>query len=155
MKCVAFVVILAALSSAKGRVLQDTPTFETVSYDGTYTTEHLGVKHTLAKFPYFDSGSECTAHINVYGLFLDSPFTYGDIQLQILYATPQAQDALKNVLCDLMRTGEYINLFSWEFLSSSRMNIYDDSNGKIILSGSAISLVGLGAGHVRFEGCSC
>ena len=157
MKCIAFTVcvILAALSLAKGRVLQDTPTFETVSYNGTYTTDHLAWKHTLAVFPYF--GEKCTAHINVYGIFVGSPYTYGDIQLQIVYPRASTDNlyGLKNVLCDLMRTTEYKDIFSWELLYSSGMIIYDDSNGKIILSGSAISLAGVGVGSVHFEGCSC
>ena len=148
MKCVAFVVILAALSSAKGRVLQDTPTFETVSYDGTYST---GMIDSLAKFPYFDSGSECTAYIRVLG----SPYAKGNIQLQILYATPQAQDALKNVLCDLMRTGEDISLSALEESDSNEGIIYDGgSDGKILID-SNDSEINLRNGHFYFAGCSC
>jgi hypothetical protein len=88
-------------------------------------------------------------------LVLVSPYAKGDIHLQILYATPQAQDALKNVLCDLMRTGATISLSALEESDSNEGIIYDGgSDGKILID-SNDSEINLRGGHVHFEGCSC
>ena len=157
---IALVCILMALSSAKGRVLSEkSPSslegVESLVYKGTFHTINAVVyKHTWADFP--DFGKECTAYLNVGGLNIESPYMQGEMQLRIGGAsTLQQRDTLKGVLCDLMRTSEKKSLYTLETLDMSASVIYDDDNGKIVLTGSAISFISAGGGTIHFYGCSC
>ena len=63
---------------------------------------------------------------------------------------------MKNVLCELMRTGKWKSLFSYEMFYADNFIIYrDGSNNEIGLYGSAITFEGIGIGTLHFEECSC
>ena len=165
MKYTAFAifVILAALSPAKGRMLSekaesppiDPDNYNVISYNGTYDTKNfLLYKQTRAYFP--DFGKNCTAYINIGGILIESPYMEGEIQLRIIFLqTSQHRDALKSVLCDFMRTGEYTSIAAGNILWKSAYRFYTDDNGMLMLDGSAASFGSMGGGTIHFWGCSC